>query len=84
MSATSRQNPVTNTVYSLSSYTTTVTFGSSDSDIFSIDTATGRLKQYQFKVGSNSDTGTTSWNPNGTLQHLAITDTVPGTSDTQA
>ena len=83
VSASSGQNPVTSTTYNLSTYTNTVNFGSGDSDVFTLDPNTGRLKGYQFNVGSNSDTGTLSWNANGSLYQLAINDTIPGTQDTQ-
>jgi len=51
--------------------------------VFTLDPNTGRLQGYQFNVGSNSDTGTASWNANGSLYQLAINDTIPGTQDTQ-
>ncbi len=42
--------------------------------MFNSDANTGRLLQYQFKVGSQSVVGQLTWNPNGTLGKLAITD----------
>ncbi|HXJ87443.1 MAG TPA: RHS repeat-associated core domain-containing protein [Candidatus Binatia bacterium] len=36
--------------------------------------AMGRVQQYQFFVGSQNNLGILNWNPNGTLQSLAITD----------
>ncbi|HSS99440.1 MAG TPA: RHS repeat-associated core domain-containing protein [Terriglobales bacterium] len=83
VSATSGQNPVTGTVYDLSQYKTTVNYGSLDSDVFTSDPNTGRMTQYKFNVGSNSLTGDLTWNGNGSLKQLAITDTIPLTSDTQ-
>ncbi|HSS97374.1 MAG TPA: RHS repeat-associated core domain-containing protein, partial [Terriglobales bacterium] len=83
VSATSGQNPVTGTTYDLNAYKTTVNYGSLDSDMFTSDPNTGRMMQYKFNVGSNSLTGNLTWNGNGSLKQLAITDTIPGTSDTQ-
>jgi RHS repeat-associated protein len=77
------QNPVASTTYNLSTYTATVNFGSLDSDVLTFDPNTGRMKQYTFNVGSKADTGVLSWNLNGSLGQLAITDTVAGTSDSQ-
>jgi len=76
VNAASGQNPVTGTTYNL--YTsppqTTVSFGSGDSDVFNSDANTGRMTQYKFNVGSQSVVGNLTWNPNGTLVHLGITD----------
>ena len=83
VTASSGQNPVTSTAYDLVNYKTTVTYGSLDSDAFTFDPQTGRMKQYQFNVGSNSDTGTLTWNPNNSLATLKTTDTVTGASDSQ-
>jgi RHS repeat-associated protein len=47
---------------------------SGDSDVFNFDPNTGRMTQYKFNVGSNAVTGALTWNPNGTLGQLAITD----------
>jgi RHS repeat-associated protein len=74
---------VSSTTYNLSTYTSTVNFGSLDSDVLTFDPNTGRMKQYTFNVGSKADTGVLTWNSNGSLGQLAITDTVPGTSDSQ-
>jgi RHS repeat-associated protein len=59
-----------------STLTPTVSLGSGDSDIYSIDQNTGRTKGYQFAVGSTPKyvTGTLGWNANGTLGSLGITD----------
>ncbi len=55
---------------------TEVTFGSLDNDNFSYDTQTGRMTQYQFKVGATpqTDTGALTWNANGSLKTTVITD----------
>jgi len=52
---------------------TTVTYGSGDSDVVTLDTRTGRMKQYKFNVGSHNVTGNLTWNANGSLGTLAIT-----------
>jgi RHS repeat-associated protein len=76
VSAGSGQNPVTGTTYNLygTPPQTTVSFGSGDSDVFNADANTGRMTQYKFNVGSNAVTGALTWNSNGTLGKLAITD----------
>ena len=62
---------------------TSIYFGSTDLDSFTYDPNTGRMATYTFSVNGKSDTGTLTWNPNGTLQTLAINDLIPGTSDSQ-
>jgi RHS repeat-associated protein len=78
VTAGSGQNPVTGTTYNLYSSPpqTTVNFGSGDSDVFNYDSNTGRTTQYKFNVGSQpqSMVGALSWNPNGSLGSLGITD----------
>jgi len=85
VTANSSQNAtvVSSTTYDLLNYKTTVLFGSGDSDVFTLDSNTGRLKKYQFNVATKADIGSVTWNSNGSLGTLAISDTVPGTSDTQ-
>jgi RHS repeat-associated protein len=83
VTAGSGQNPVTSTGYDLANFKTTINYGSSDSDVVNLDPNTGRMTKYTFNVGSKSDIGQMTWNPNGSLATLAISDTVPGTSDTQ-
>lgn len=55
-----------------------LTFGSGDSDSFGYDGYTGRMSQYQYSVGASPSTqtvtGNLTWNANGTLRQLAITD----------
>jgi RHS repeat-associated protein len=80
-SSSQNSNVVGSTTYDLVHYKTTVNFGSGDSDVFTGDSNTGRLKNYTFNVGSNSDSGTLTWYSNGSLAVLTIADTVPGTSD---
>lgn len=89
VTANSGANPVTGVTYSTSSTTnplgalTGVTYGSSDSDGFSYDPNTGRPTQYVYSVNGATDTGTLTWNANGTLGKLVIADHISGTSDSQ-
>jgi RHS repeat-associated protein len=89
VTAVSGTNPVTGVTYSTSSTTnplgalTGVTFGSADSDSFTYDPNTGRMTGYTFSVNGQTDVGALSWNSNGTLSQLKITDQIPGTSDSQ-
>src|SRR5579859_6277967 len=91
VTASSGQTPVTGVTYVTSGTTqpvgalTQVNFGSLDSDQFSYDPNTGRLTTYTFNVGNptQTDTGTLTWNANGSLQKLQITDNLPNAIDTQ-
>ena len=56
-SASSGQNPLTSTTYSVASSVTQVNLGSSDSDSFTYDPNTNRMTQYEFTVNSQSVTG---------------------------
>ncbi len=75
-SASSGQNPVTSTIYNVfaSPNQLSVAFGSGDSDVFNYDPNTFRLNKYQFNIGSQTVTGTTGWNQNGSLGTWNITD----------
>lgn len=54
---------------------TEVSIGSgTDEDEYTYDSQTGRLTQYQFFVGSQSNKGVLNWNTNGTLNSLTVTD----------
>jgi len=56
---------------------TSVTLGSGDSDAFGYDTLTGRLTKYIFNMnGSTAKTWGLTWNANGSLGTLALTDNV--------
>lgn len=70
------QTLATNTSYNVASEVTAVTFGSSDSDTFQFNTNTFRMTQYKFTVGATpqSVVGNLTWNLNGTLETLGITD----------
>lgn len=93
VTASSGTNPVTGATYAPAttnnSYTgplgllTGVTFGSADSDSFGYDMNTGRMTSYAFAVNGNTDAGALTWNTNGTLSQLKITDSIPGTADSQ-
>jgi len=74
VSASSGQNPVTNTAFNNASQPTSVTFGSTDTDSYTYDPNTNRMTQYQFSVNGSSLTGTLTWNANSTLHGLNITD----------
>ena len=74
ISAGTGQNPVTSTSYNPASQPLQVSFGSSDSDSFTYDPNTDRMKTYTFNVNAQSVVGTLNWNPLGTLGTLTITD----------
>lgn len=79
VSASSGQNLVIvngstpGTSYNAASQVTQLYLGSGDSDTFGYDNM-GRMSQYQFNINGQSETGALSWNPNGTLGQLVITD----------
>ena len=75
VSASTGTNPVSNTVYNTAGQVTEVDLGSSDKDTFQYDSNTGRMTEYKFAVGTSSTVkGDLTWNANGTLGTLAITD----------
>ena len=74
VSAASGQSPVSSAVYDLVNHKTTVTYGSLDSDVFTFDANTGRMNRYDYNVASQTVTGNLTWNANGSLNTLAITD----------
>ena len=76
---------MTSTTYNALSQATAITFGSSDNDSFTFDPNTGRMTQYQYNVGTGpvkTVQGGLTWNANGTLKQLAITDPL-NAADTQ-
>lgn len=83
VSASSGQNPVTNTVFNNASLPTSITYGSSDTDAFTYDPNTLRMTQYKFNINTQSLTGVLTWNANSTLQTLNITDAL-NSLDTQS
>jgi len=90
VTAGSGPNPVTSVSYDMAGTSnpvgslTGVTYGSSDSDSFTYYLNTGRPETYAFNVNGQSDTGTLTWNTNGTLASLGIADNVSGSTDTQS
>jgi RHS repeat-associated protein len=76
--ASSGQNPVptgTPVSYNTWGLPNGVSFGSGDSNTFVYDdSASGRLTQYQASVNGSLMTGVLTWNANGSLRQLAITD----------
>jgi len=74
VSGSSGQNPVTATSYNPGSEVTGVTLGSGDSDAFTFDSNTGRMTQYKATINGSSAFGNVTWNANGSLRQLAITD----------
>jgi RHS repeat-associated protein len=79
VSASSGQNLVIvngstpGTSYNAAGQVTQLNLGSGDSDTFSYDNM-DRMSQYQFNINGQSETGALTWNPNGTLGKLVITD----------
>jgi RHS repeat-associated protein len=76
-------NWVKSATYYPSNPQTIVTYGvgtTPDTDVYSFDSNTGRMTQFTFTVGSTpkSLTGTVSWNANGTLGGLGLTDQLNG------
>lgn len=69
-------NQLASTVYNSASEPTIVTFASLDNDSFTYDPNTFHMTQYKFTVGATpkSVVGNVTWNANGTLNKLAITD----------
>jgi RHS repeat-associated protein len=51
-----------------------VTLGSADSDTMTFDTNTGRTTQYKATINGSSATGSLTWNSNGSLGQLQISD----------
>jgi RHS repeat-associated protein len=82
ISASAGQNPLTSTAYNAASLPTSVNLGSGDSDSFTYDPNTNRMTKYQFSVNGQLYVGTPTWNANGTLATLGITDPF-NSADTQ-
>jgi YD repeat-containing protein len=77
------QSPVTGTTYAPAGtitapagYLTGVTYGSADTDAFTPDVNTGRMNQYKYTVNGQSVIGNLTWNTNGSLKQLAVTNPV--------
>lgn len=74
VSASSGQNPVTNTSYNVRSQVTGVTLGSGDTVTNGFDANTGRQTSYAEAVNGSTISGTLTWNSNGTLGRLVVAD----------
>ncbi|MBI3475373.1 MAG: RHS repeat-associated core domain-containing protein [Acidobacteria bacterium] len=90
VTASAGNNPVSSVIYTTSGTSqpigslTSVTLGSGDSDAFGYDTLTGRLISYTFNMNSSvAKSGGLTWNANGTLGQIALTDNV-NTANTQS
>jgi RHS repeat-associated protein len=88
LSAVDQTTPTTlvsHTAYNTASQPTIVNLGSGDVDTYGYDMNTGRMTSYQFAVGSTPkyETGTLTWNANGTLGALGITNQIY-TADAQS
>ena len=87
VNASSGTNPVLGVTYKTTGTPvgalTQVIYGSGDPDNFSFDPNTGRMTQYQLNMGSLSDTGNLTWNANGSLGTIVITDQI-SSADSQA
>ena len=84
VSASSGQNPLTLTNYNVAGQVTKTTFGSGDGDEFFYDDSTGRMNQYKSWANGSNAYGNLSWNANGTLGSLAITDPFNAADDNQS
>jgi len=73
VTAASGPNPISTTGYNAASQITGITYGSTDTDSFLYDNA-ARMNKYTFTLNGSSAVGTPTWNANGTLKTLAITD----------
>jgi len=66
---------VNGVTYNAASQPKTILLGTStDQDQYVYDPNSGRMTNWTFTVGSSSETGALTWNPNGTLNELAIVD----------
>jgi RHS repeat-associated protein len=82
VSAASGQSPVSSVTYTLSGSSQPlgslqqITLGSGDKDNYTYDFNTGRVNEYKFTVGTTPSVvkGDLTWNANGSLAKLAITD----------
>lgn len=70
-------NIVTGVTYNPAGQPTNIAIGAGDSDSYTYDPHTGNLTNYTFTVGATPKTqsGTLTWDTDGTLGTLAITDT---------
>ena len=61
------------TSYNAASEVTQLNLGSGDNDTFAYDNM-DRMNLYEFTINGQSETGALTWNSNGTLGQLVITD----------
>jgi RHS repeat-associated protein len=66
-------DPVKTVSYNPASQITNVNFNSGETDAYSYDVM-NRMNKYTYTLGSSSLVGTPTWNPNGTLGSLNISD----------
>ncbi|MGH9496143.1 MAG: hypothetical protein ACRD3B_14180 [Candidatus Sulfotelmatobacter sp.] len=72
--ADAAQSIVTNASYYPKVNPAVVSLTGSDNDSYTFDNNTGNMTQFVFTAGPKNETGALSWNSNGTLKQLAITD----------
>jgi hypothetical protein len=67
---------VSSTSYDAGSHRTAIAYANGDADSYQWDNASQNMTQYKFTIGAGAttDTGTLTWNPNNTLQKLAVID----------
>ncbi|ABF43251.1 YD repeat protein [Candidatus Koribacter versatilis Ellin345] len=73
---------VSNTSYDIWGGTSGVTLGSADGDAYVYDPNTGRMTSFTLSVNGASSSGSLTWNSNGSLKTLQITDAL-NAADTQ-
>jgi RHS repeat-associated protein len=73
-------DPIKTVSYNPASEIANVNFASGETDAYSYD-AMGRVNNYTYVLGSNSLVGQPTWNPNGTLGKLNITDQFNSTNN---
>jgi hypothetical protein len=69
----SANNPLTSTTYNAASQPTQLNFPTGDSDAFTYDSM-GRMNEYSYTLNGKTLTGSPTWNANGTLGSLLVTD----------
>jgi len=67
---------VSGTTYNAADQPLVLTYGSGDTDTYTYDSLTNRMTSYAFTIGATpvTNAGLLTWNANGTLRSLAITD----------
>jgi RHS repeat-associated protein len=72
---TYNQTVVAGTTFNAASQPLDIDIGTgTDEDVYAYDPNTGRMTNWTFDVGSENEAATLTWNPNGSLKELAITD----------